>query len=548
MTKQAQNQLPNAKTPSDDVSVREGVPAKVWVVHHPARRAQADALADALRRRGHTARSLRMIEGARHLVQDGLEGGVEQLLQSLSAMVSPKILGDVADFSEHPPRALIVDTAENARLLHRLRNLMKVDARIIAWVDGFESSAAWDASAIDAMIAPTAAQLRAAGQDPERAEKGLVIGPLRPDEVPFGDGERTALRTAARTSMNAQDAYVAMFDGSCLHPQNIPDFIREFVRCQTSHKALRWVLYYGPQQANGDAMRAAAKTYGLRALMFGDGTPVHRVLLGVDVLITPEKSALHDAAAWNALPILRVSARDAQHPLVSLCAMTEVDQLKDLGNGLQQVREKQCAPLIEHPDLVSPGDAHAIFERIAEWIAARLPIASTSSPEPAPPRDALAFEEVGQQTPTLDASIHASLSLTDEERKAQMVQLLRQLRVEERGLEDAVRTRDVWIERLQDAEEAQEEDLISVAQQRVDAAIQQVKTNQERVILLHDAREQLRGQKTHKMSEGPPHLTTQNDANEREIEARFVRLEQQRQLRDLRARMPKNDPPEGSSH
>lgn len=525
---------------------RADIAAKVWVVHRASHHAAAEALAGALQQHGHTARSVRMIEGARDLTQEALEGGFEQLRQGLSAFLGTKILPDVDAFAARPPRLLIVDTVESARMFDRLRRTLQLRVRVVAWLDDFETSAAWSDEDIDAMIAPTCAQLRHAGLDPDRADQGLVIGPSRPEDVPPDAETFDAWRVAARSSMNAQNACVAMVDGACLHPQDIPAMVRACARASGGHEGLRWVLYYGAQTANGEAMRAAAKTYGLRALMFGENTPVHRVLPGVDVMITPEKSRLYDLAAWSALPILRVVTGAEQHPLALHGRMTEISSFDELTDALRRLSTAPRTPLTEHEDLVSPGDIEAIAQQIAAWVSRHLHVVNDPPRDSPPTRDAFAFEEIGYPVSARTTSV-TSRPMSESQRKAQMVALIQQLRAAERAQEEAVHARDVWIQRLQDAEEAQEEDLIAAAQQRVDDALRRVKMHHERVAELHDARDRLRGRKTHGLSEGPSTKDTQTTADPQDLEARFVRLEQQRQLRNLRARMPKDDPSGGSS-
>lgn len=506
---------------------------KIWVVHAASRQQAAEALVKQLRAEGLSARAVRRYEGLRALAWERVETTWTQLRRRLLGAAGREAQGMLDAFRDGPPHLVVVDTVDDLIIFDRLRSALVFDARLVAWIDDLRPADAWREKGADALIAPTSMQGEAAGFGQGTASQTLWIGP----STPVNALQDTARRTAARKAMRIEDERVCLIDGSCLDAKEIPKIAQALSRVQTPLQTpYRWVFYYGDATYHADAMRAAATTHGLSLLMFGASTPVARVLPGCDVLLSASHSPLHDAAAWLGCAIVSYQTDGVRAPLAALGAMDMVQEYSALVPALRTALETtdRRPSIATHQALRHAGDAHAITESIATWLQTQLEHVPTPDVDAADTPDGFAFERVGDaidandpQKPLSPHALHAEIT--------RIVAALRQL---EREHTSAVEERDLWMERLQDAEYAQEEDLVAYAQDRIDAALKNVRQLQQQIAAKQEQRARLRAQ-VQQTNTVPPETT---DVPQ-DMEARFQRIAQERQLHALKDRAKR----EGSS-
>lgn len=519
---------------------------KVWIVYSSSRHDHAQALCDYLRRRDQDANAVPMAEGLRDIARDRLGGGMEQI-RKLFAQKSPlKLPSALDEWSAAPPRIVLVNRPENARALEHLRTWMQASFRIVAWIDDLESAKSWENMGADAVIAPTVPQLQHVVSSAS-SPLALRVGPSRPSAAELSDDARER----ARVAMDAQDEFVVMIDGSRMRPQDVPSWIAEIARRPDEQRRYRWLFYYGAHEQNAAAMRHAAKTYGFAGRMFGDTTPVEQVLPGIDALVTPAQSSVRDLCTWLPVHILshfRVGRDATEHPLVRLERVHVLEGQHMVLDGLSRVRAADPpVSLSDAGDLVHAGDTPHIFQEIAAFIdriAARDADGTEASGD-ATDRGAFAFEEIGPQSTS--SSLEADLeALSPEQIRTELARVFKRLRALEREQEAAVQTRDLWMQRLQDAEDTREEDLISYAKERAHEALRMVATIQQQIVSVQDARDRLRVRRSDITTTGAVAPMESDDLAQR-FEHRFEHLAQERRLRELRKRASLEDPGGGSS-
>lgn len=527
-----------ATTPSTDRTAGRAHSTRVWVIHAPSRQARAEAFAAHLRADGWQARAVQRAEGLRAFTWDRVEATFEQIRARMRGEEegAAKMLDALRDARSH---VAVVDRVEECRALDRLRTTLKLDLRIVAWIDGFASSDAWKGAGADAMIAPTKIQCAAAGFDADDRSKVLQIGPLKPDDLL----DSVEVRTTARTAMKVDKEQVALIDGTRLRAQDIPSLAAALAQLNSTENAWRWVFYYGDVHYHAEAMRAAAKTYGLSAWMFGDATPIARVLPGCDVVISAEYSALHDAAAWLGIDIFSLQRSDVSSPLTGLGAMRSAPDIRTLQRELsayfaEDSSVKAPASIQDHAALHRAGQPTEIFEGMERWLARWIQSAPQENKGAPDISHGLAFEAIGDGS--LDET--AKHKSTPKQLHAERVRVLSDLRKLERNHAEAVETRDEWMERLRDAEFAEEEDLVAFAKERVARALEEVQQLQQRIAVKQEQRDRLRERER----DGGAEASKPDDEVKgvpADMEARFRRIAQERQLQALKDRAKR----EGSS-
>lgn len=519
-------------------------PQKIWVMYSFLRRDHAEQLCEYLRSCGHNARAMAVEQGLRDVAWDRLEDGVEQLRRFFAQHAPTRLFPAFEELSSSPPRVVIVDNARTLRAFDRLRTWLQADFKIVLWVNDLESRAMEKIGArIDAVIAPTTIQIEQILEQ-SHAENALCVGPLAPPLL----RDRDDARARARKAMRVDDECVVMIDASHMRAQDIPLWIGEIARQPDAQRSYRWLFYYGEHEENAEAMRHAAKTYGFAAWMFGQNTPVDQVLPGIDVLLTPNQSSCRDLAAWLPIHILSIFTPPSEaptHPLVKLRRARALEGYHDILSSLRDAVQSERSPSIATAAaLKNADDAKAIFGCIESFLQ-KLGAPSAHETknileEHGDDRDALAFEELVGATDarTSDATIKA---LSSSELREELTRIFKQLRRLEDEHTRAVEARDLWMERLQDAEEANEGDLIAYAKDQAQENLRLVATLQQQIVSVQDLRDRLRGQAkndqdTRQSSERSSDHTAAN------YEARFEQLAQERRLRALRKRANLEDP------
>lgn len=522
------------------VKARNTAHAKVWVVHASTDAAWSTALAEHLSRAGHKARAVGISDAIRHIAWDRVGGGLEGLRKLLPSMGSGDQTSVMDELSARPPRVVITRSADSGRAFTRLRTLIGAKFSILAFVNDFELTSAWTSSAPDLVVAPTRGQITHINFDFEDDTRVGIAGPLAPFDVPSSD-----VRSTARAAMKLEGEQCAvLIDGSGMRTSDIPLVVSQLAQLGEEDSTRRWLFYYGEHADNGSSMRAAARTHGIRALMFSNTTPLHRVLPGIDRVISAARSTTRVECAYLKIPMLAYGDHLQTHPLVQLGVMAAVPNVHAVASGFRQIEEGEPLPSV-HDKLPEAFVQSVVFNTIERLVGQNIEDRNIDETERAGDRTALHFEEIGAPIRVADAeNVGARATrelLSPQKAREEMTGLLMELRRLEQTQAEAVERRDEWMERLQDAEDAGESELRDFAEKRARSEMEQVAQLQRAIARVQDARNELRKQHAGKQTQADMPKESIDDVPP-EMEAKFQALADQRRLRALRQRAGKKDP------
>lgn len=522
------------------VSAPNAAYAKVWIVHASTDAAWSIALAEHLSNAGHKARAVGISDAIRHIAWDRVGGGIEGLRKLLPSMSGDDQTSVMDELSSRPPRVVITRSADSGRAFSRLRTLIGAKFSILALVNDFEPTSAWKNSLPELLIAPTRAQITPLGLDADDTTRVGIAGPLAPFESPSANAKKIA-RAAMKLD---EDQCAVLVDGSAMRTSDIPHVVSQLAQLGEQDSALRWLFYYGEHAENGAAMRAAARTHRVSALMFSHTTPLPRVLPGIDRVITAARGDARVGCAYLKIPMLAYGDDLQDHPLVQLGVMAAVPDVHAVASAFLEI-QNDASRLNVQEQRPTAFVQSAVFDAVEHLVRQNIEERDTSATTSSEAPTDLHFEEIGEPARAIDPEdeVFASTKAPLNPRKAreEMTRLLMELRRLEQTHTDAVQGRDEWMERLQDAEEAGELDLRNFAEERARKEMEKVAQLQQAIARVQDARNSLRKQQAGKQTPTVAANETASDVPP-EMEARFQALADQRRLRELRQRAGKKDP------
>ncbi len=468
---------------------------RVWLVTDGTAETEgwAEPLATALRDGGAASVDVLGVSGVLTLTARGLlEQGADVLARTLRFTRRGEPDTDAAAAVRHGrPDVVIADNPTVLRTLEVVRDTTRVGSVHIGLVPHYEPLESWHGARADAFIAPDTEQL-AALRRPNMSEAALqVAGPPLPPGF-----DRELDRSALREEFGfGDDATVVLVDAVGLDG---PLLDRIVFQLSVVRGGVVPVFYYGHDRNAADVLRHAAATHALEARMFGHVDALEEFVVVADVMIVGPECPRVAAYLAQHRPLLAVDPAASTTVPARTGAMVVLADVMTLGEIVGRIVTGGVAQ--EHVDAARElgrpqGTADVAAAVAAIWtsratlvdVTPRAPV-SPSTPAPAPRGRAGRFEDIG-------AGADTAQQLTPLSRAAAKEQLAA-LIVEERRVEADVtalaRERDRWLQRLELAREAADDELIGVAGDRAEELNAQIRTLNERLASIESQKDLVR--------------------------------------------------------
>ena len=502
--------------------------ARVWIVTDGTAE-QGDWLSpirDALREFGAGSVDVLSTSGVLGMTARGLlEQGADRLARTFR--LAPQGQPEQNAVDAHAgarPDLILADHPGVLRTLEVIRDTTGVDSVHVGLVSAHRDATAWKGARADAFIAPdetTVARLRRLRMADDALQSA---GP----PVPAGF-ERELDRAALRADFGfGDDARVVLFDIAGAAPAEVDGLIFQL---GLTRGALTPMLYYGRDHQAADAARRAAAVHGVRADLFGHVDAFEEYVLVADLVVAGPTTAHLGAYLCADRPVISWDAELqgtslAEHGSVVVVALAALGDVL-LHVGTNGVPAEHIAAATDQVSRTPNRDVAAALATIwSQRRALRAAVVPLSASEAAPSGGGRSrFEPIGRAEEPA-----SSEPLSRAAAKEQLASLILEERRLQRELEQHVSARDTWMDRLDLAQGSGDTELIGVAERRVSAASEGVRALNERLDALRRQRDRIR----ERVAAAAPKAPASAAAADGDHEARFRRLERQRDLNRLR--------------
>lgn len=515
---------------------------RVWIITETREEPWARSLQDYLVARGHRVQLYQVAEAVGRVALGSLSDNLSSLARKVP-MFGPEGASDlVEELAQRPPQLIVTRSADAARVVQNVRALISGNFALLALIDDFEMPNAWVDLRPDFAVAPSAEQLDVMGFGEKDATRRIVAGPM----APFGRSGSDQ-RAAVRASLQAgEDAVVVMIDASRLTASLIDQVVHQVGTLASNIKALEVIFYYGDAKENAEVLRSAARARRVHARMFGASMPLEKVLAGVDLVVTGAQSSVRLESVFVGIPLIALEASAAQHVLAQHGVMVPLAHPASLGALLQEIATQGIAASHKEAtqafsSLMQDADVFEAIERLVQQASS---LAVPRMEQRSNDASVLVFEEIGANAPAATPTGFRTEGLTPAAAREELSRLILEQRRLEKLHETAVANRDLWLMRLQDAEAEKAADLEEFARGMVERSLSEVRTLQEQLDLVFDAKERVHAQTSGATRRGAETLSASANTPAM-MEKRFVEMESRRQLRELRERAKKKGPSEG---
>lgn len=469
-----------------------------------------------------------------------------------------KAPGDASESAEQPdlPDLIVVDEPDLVRPLRVVPALRRHPAFTVALIDDFRVDGRWRDVSIDAYVVPHATLLQPhVGRDAQAATR--VAGP------PVARTYLSTLeRDAARADLGlADDQAVVVVAAARMRA----DLIEKTVFQLTLVEPLPVVLFHhAGDRDRAELLRDVAADYGLPANMFGAATDVGRFYAAADLVLAaaddPELLELLTAGP----PVVALGPERGAARTLFLHdhnALTHVEEVAQAGTRIEALLRSGGGPSAQ---LARPDGTRQVVEALVELYGERKTVPAEPEPEPESPAPAEpgepakeaplaptvvkggAFESIGV-SPEAARRRPSLPRLTAAQAKDQMAALIIKEREAERALAEAVRARDRWLDRLTLAKDGGDDELAAVAERRLYEARATVDRRNAEIETIRRSKEKLKarvaGSKAPQVAgeRSPSHRDYGASDSASAIEARFRRMEIERDMARLRRKLDRGD-------
>lgn len=545
-------------TPEQD-DVRDRI---VWILVDNSSRAQAfESVAEFLSAHNVRVEIVTITEMTFSMARDALAGSAERVLRALRVATNGRPSDEdlIGAVRRGRPDMLAVTNSRYVRALSLLESLTGIQSLQVGVLPDYNLDDHWLRSGLHAFIVPHDAQaqrLRRQGVDVGRV---MVAGP------PVARGwTKSVDKAQVRESFgfSAKERIVLVRADSFA----IGDLDRLMFQCNLVEGDVRFIFHHNGDGACAGALRRAANTYGLNAIMFGKVHDLERYCGASDAVVAVPNDPMMSEIVSQGKPVMLVgpeqSARDQVEFLVAHDMGRHVSDMLRLGSELERFLSSdsleamtQAAQSIGLPD-GSMEVAEAIVDALKH--AQTWQRAPRDAPQPNDdgdddagedaPKDS-AFESIGKTTSgggssqdgaSGQGSPAAYDGISQAEAKEQMAQLILQERDLDRRLGDLEKEQTRWRNRLDMAREWQEQDLEEEAQSILKGYIDEANRLQQDLGGLRQQKDKLRAAAQSSRrggAPGPAGAESSRDPKLAKMEKRFRKMEENRDLSDLKDKL-----------
>lgn len=549
-------------TEQDSTSAQDDVRDRiVWILVDNSSRAQAfESVAEFLSAHNVRVEIVTITEMTFSMARDALAGSAERVLRALRVATNGRPSDEdlIGAVRRGRPHMLAVTNSRYVRALSLLESLTGIQSLQVGVLPDYNLDDQWLRSGLHAFIVPHDAQaqrLRRQGVDVGRV---MVAGP------PVARGwTKSVDKALVRESFgfSAKERIVLVRADAF----SIGDLDRLMFQCNLVEGNVRFIFHHNGDGACAGALRRAANTYGLNAIMFGKVHDLERYCGACDAVVAVPNDPMMAEIISQGKPVMLVGpeqgAQDQVEFLVNHDMGRHVSDLLRLGSELERFLSgesldamTQAAESIGLPD-GSKEVAEAIVDALKHAQAWQRAPRDTPQDDgnggdtegKEEPKDS-AFESIGKHAPEGSkgdgsggsGSSPAFDGISQAEAKEQMAQLILQEREMDRRLGDLEKEQTRWRNRLDMAREWQEQDLEEEAQAILKGYIDEANRIQQDLGGLRQQKDKLRAAaQSSRRGSTPTGKGAEQARNPAlaKMEKRFRKMEENRDLSDLKDKL-----------
>ena len=556
-------------------------PSTIWLmVDHSSRAEAFGAVAETLKQAGHRAEVVTMSEALGTIAREAFTGGAERVLRGLRVALQGSSDEDlIGAVRRVKPDVMVVTSPRHTRALSLLEGLTKAPMLQIGVLPNYDLDVSWLKSGLEAFIVPHeefAERLRREGHVP--AERIAVAGPaVQPGFA--RELEREGLRRGFGFSQSEQ---LVMVRAETFEVSTLEKLV---FQAKLVEGRVRYIFHHNGDGAAAGALRRAASEYGLKAVMFGHVEDLERYVAIADAVLTKPGDPMMPEIIALGRPVLligRAGEASAQAAFLERHRIGRVvEDVLRLGSELERFLEEES--LKAHAEAAAatglPSGSEEVgralqdlITRSATWSEAREGGGDEPSDEAQGDGDTEgegeggAFETIGgarfgnhrssgersgrspgrgderdsgrERTDADQGESYAGISRA--EAKEQLAELILAERDLERRLTELEREQERWRSRLDLARQWNEEDLAEEAEQVLRGYLEEARPLQRELDGVRRQKLKLKAAASHDAS-GAPRGASGSDPGRaerlRSVERRFRRMEESRDLDDLKDRI-----------
>jgi len=447
---------------------------------------------------------------------------------------------------------LILDSPSLSSMARASLRMVGSDPFTIGLVDDFTVNTKWRDVPLDLLIVPNQ-HLVSAHTHGTTGLATTVAGPPVSDQwVTTGD------RASAKETLGVdKDATVVLVSAAGMRGDNLEKAVFQLTLLERPANVL---FYHDDNDEVAQTVRRAAANFGLKANILGNVDQLETVFAAADVLLCDASDSAVLELALTGRPVVAIGSERGAARTLFLAdhgALSHVEDVLQLSSRLDPLLSGVSPEGLQErlDSLLSPNGTKGVLDAIVDGYTRREELkAQKQAPKPTtpPPADEPAaeepektllgaFESVGAPQPTAENEVLAPISMA--EAKSQMASLIVRERDAERGLTEIVKSRDKWMDRAELAKEDGDQDLIQIAQSRANSARAEVGRLNAEIEVIRRSKEKLkarvaRSKKRPAPTRGAlPPKTPVRAAEKDDVEARFRKMELDREMRRLRRKI-----------
>ena len=536
----------------------------VWIlVDHSARAEAFETVAQALGQQGVHAEIVTITEVIGTMAREVLTGSAERLVRGLRVAVQGRssdedLLGAVR---RARPDALAITQPRYVRALSLLESLTGIPTLQLGVIPDYNLDESWLRSGLHAFIVPHEALAQRLRQAGIQAERVLVAGP-----AVWRGFTRSPDAAQERASFGFSPTETLLLVRADAFP--LATLEKLVFQAKLVEGAVRFIFHHQGDGSVANALRRAASEYGLPAVMFGKVHDLERYVAACDAVILPPHDPLMAEVIALGKPVFMVGPDDAAASQVAFLEQHHMGRhcrdLLRVGSDLEAflrpdalARYAQGAQAIGQPS-GSQEVAQAILEALQHAEAWRVSSSLQGAPPAAqdspPPPGHGAFESIGAGGPATAGAAgggpsgqgpsHEYAGISASEAKEQMAQLILVERDLERRLQELEKEQNRWRNRLDQARDYGEQDLAQEAERILRGYLDEGRRLQEELAGVRRQKDKLKlaaqGQRQGGGASGAASRSSSQGADAArlsETERRFRKMEQDRELGDLKDRL-----------
>lgn len=462
-------------------------------------------------------------------------GSVERLFRQWTRR-SNHVTDDLSSTASSDTTIVLCDSPASAASLKAVRQVMGSKMELVAVVNDFEAPFRWRDLEPDRIICPTAAQAHVLFPRVADRNRYALAGPAGIPTLP--DVANARVRQALHIVDDT--TRIAVVDTTWMQAAHIRELIELISANMQKLNDVKWIFGYGEQDEHARVIRKTAAAMGIQAHMFGGDAQWPALVAEASLWVGSAKNASLMLAIRANIPALALGAPQ-DHALVELGLLPQLQRTSDLVDALVQWRTgaQPDAASTWPDDLRAQMTEEAVGQAVLRFLTTPVLVGggdedAESSPGP------IGLEAIGAgvvpSASISKATTRQKSPISSKELRNRMARLLLEQRALEATHKEAVEERDRWMQRIRDAEEAHEDDLREFAMNKAEIMMKRLKAMQRELDEVEEQKQELRarysGADTASVSPG----VGSKDAVPPDVEARFRQLDEQRQLRELRAR------------